>query len=86
MTQGQSADEPMVVNLKDPNGTKTLTTETGMKLKIDVKKMAKAADRLGATQHDVLSIDGYRNAKGEFVPDYDSVRIESRNNPGLKSV
>lgn len=83
---GESAEEPLVVNLKDPNGMKTLTTETGEKLKIDAKKMAAAADKLGADKYDVLSIGGYRNAKGEFVPDYDSVRIESRNNPGLKSV
>lgn len=69
----------MVVNLKDPYGVKKVTTDTGMKLLVDAKKLAEAADRLGVNAHDVLSIGGYRNAKGEYVPDYENVRIEKRN-------
>lgn len=82
---GTSPEAPVVMNLKEPDkAAKNIRTNNAeVKLVVDPKKMAEAAERLGADKFDVLSIGGFRNSKGEFVPDYSSVRIESRNNPGV---
>ena len=71
---GQSAEAPKIVNLKQPQQTQRIN---GML--VDMHKLKAAADKLGAVKGDVLSIGGYRNARGELVPDYDTVRIENRN-------
>lgn len=70
---GESESDPRLANLVNPVDSLVIN---GMR--IDMRKFKEAADRLGADKHDVLSIGGYRNAKGELVPDYDSVRIERR--------
>jgi hypothetical protein len=67
------AEHPLVANLISPVA---VTTINGMT--IDMHQFAAAADKLGAGKLDVLSISGYRNAKGELVPDYSTVRIERR--------
>lgn len=70
------------MNLKVPAVVSSkIRTDTGALLEVDPAKMAAAAERIGADKYDVLSIGGYRDAKGEFVADYDSVRIEKRNDP-----
>jgi hypothetical protein len=66
-------EHPQVANLVSPVA---VTTINGMT--IDMHQFAAAADKLGAGKLDVLSIGGYRNARGELVPDYDTVRIERR--------
>lgn len=73
MNEGDSIDDPRIANLANPVGE---TTISGMK--IDLVRFAKAANKLGADKHDVLSIRGYVNAKGEKVPDYDSIKIEKK--------
>lgn len=78
MPNGDSVDNPLTANLKDAQARVTVYTETGQKLIVDMREFAKAAEKLGADAHDVMSINGYRNAKGELVPDYDSVRIVRR--------
>ena len=73
MGQGESVDDPRLVNLVEPVSHLTVN---GMDL--DMTKMAQAAERLGAGKQDVLSVGGFRNSKGVFVPDYDTARIEKR--------
>jgi hypothetical protein len=71
-------NELLVVNLTQPT-LQTIKLDVGDgHMTVDVQKLKDAADELGANKYDVLSIGGYRNAKGEFVPDYDTVRIEKR--------
>lgn len=72
------SDEPQVVNLTQPT-LETIKVAVGDgHMIVDVQKLKTAADELGAGKYDILSIGGYRNAKGEFVADYDTVRIEKR--------
>lgn len=67
-----------VINLSAPTlETIKLEVEGGHMI-VDVGKLKTAADELGAGKYDVLSIGGYRNARGEFVADYSSVRIEPK--------
>jgi hypothetical protein len=73
MAQGDSVDDPKLVNLVAP-----LPQLTVNGIELDMIKVAEAAERLGAQKQDVLSIGGYRNAKGELIPDYDTIRIEKR--------
>lgn len=68
-----SPEHPQLVNLTNPCQTQRINGMT-----VDMHKLAEAADKLGAQASDVLSIGGYRNARGQLVPDYDSVRIERR--------
>ena len=70
---GGSFDNPRLVNLVAP--AKSLEIN-GMV--VDMELFAKAAEKLGAGKYDILSINGFRNAYGELVPDYDSVKIEKR--------
>lgn len=70
---GESAHEPQIVNLVQPLETLTIN---GMQ--VDMRRFAEAAHQLGANKHDVLSIGGYRNAKGQLVPDYSTIRIEHK--------
>jgi len=72
---GDSVDSLQVANLVTPLKQPKIING----LKVDMIRFAEAAEQLGADKHDVLSIGGFRNAKGEFVPDYDSVRVERRN-------
>jgi len=81
MTDNNDIDNPHVANLKNPSGTVVLTIN-GRDMTIDKVQLAAAADRLGADRYDVLSIGGYCNSRGEWEPDYGSVRIERRNLPG----
>lgn len=74
MPLGADADKPQLVNLTEPKGTKTING-----LKLDMLKFAAVIEKLGGVDAgDVISIGGYRNAKGEIVPDYDTVKIEKR--------
>jgi hypothetical protein len=73
MAKGDSVDDPKLVNLVVP-----LPQLTVNGIELDMIKVAQAAERLGAQKQDVLSIGGYRNAKGELIPDYDTIRIEKR--------
>lgn len=67
---GDSIDTPQVANLINP-----LPTQTTNGMQIDMHKFAEAAKRLGAEKGDVMTIDGHRNAKGQWVPDYNTIRI-----------
>jgi hypothetical protein len=73
LSNGDSVDTPQIANLAEPVGVKTVN---GMAL--DMLKMAEAAQRLGVGKGDVISVRGYRNARGVIVPDYDTARIERR--------
>lgn len=79
MNQGKDISNPKLANLVSPIGHVTVQTTQGP-MQVDMHKFAVAADKLGAGKYDVLGISGYRNAKGELVPDYDSVRIEKYHN------
>jgi hypothetical protein len=70
---GNSVDDPQIANLKDPVSQQKIG---GMV--IDMKRFAEIAEALGAEKGDVLSIGGYRDSRGELIPDYDTVRIEKR--------
>jgi hypothetical protein len=70
---GESVDDPQIVNLVQPLETLTIN---GMQ--VDMHRFAEAAKLLGADKRDVLSISGYRNAKGQLVPDYSTIRIERK--------
>lgn len=72
-TAGDTPETAPTVNLVTPLGEKTIN---GMV--VNLKLLAQAADKLGAGKYEMLSISGYRNARGELVPDYDSVRIEKK--------
>jgi hypothetical protein len=71
--EGDCVDNAQRVNLTTPAVTLKIN---GMI--IDMHKFAEAADALGADAWDILTIDGYRDDKGELIPDYDSVRIAKR--------
>ena len=71
--KGDSPDDAPIVDLVRPLGEKTIN---GMV--VNMQLLAQAADRIGAGKHEMLTFTGYRNARGELVPDYDSVRIERR--------
>ncbi len=60
-----------MANLVKPVAVATINGMT-----IDMHQFAAAAEKLGAEKLDVLSIAGYRNAKGQLVPDYSTIRIE----------
>jgi hypothetical protein len=68
---GKSVDDPQIANLVDP-----LKQQTIAGMVIDMKRLAEAAEALGAEKGDVISIAGYRNSKGELVAHYGTVRIE----------
>lgn len=74
---GETPQQPKVVNLKTPAESMVVNGMT-----IDMRRFAEAANELGAEPHDVLSIGGYINAKGERVPDYTSIRIEDSDEHG----
>ncbi len=74
-------DNPHVANLKTPYGSATLTVG-GREVTIDMAAFAAAAEKLGADRYDVLSIGGYFNSRDEWVPDYATVRIDRRAEPG----
>lgn len=77
-TTGDSVNNPQVVNLKQPLPHVTLHTEKGP-LSVDMNEFKAAAERLGLggiQKGDVLSINSHRNAKGQLVPDYETIRIE----------
>lgn len=74
---GETIGDPKVVNLVTPLDRVKVQTQQG-DLWVDMVRFAEVADRLGADKLDVLSINGFRNAKGELVPDYDSIRIERK--------
>jgi hypothetical protein len=73
MEPGDSVDNPKIANLVEPLPQMTING-----IPLDMQKVAEAANRLGAEKGDVLSVGGYRNARGTWVPDYDSARIEKR--------
>jgi hypothetical protein len=73
MNEPNDVDNPLVANLVSPVAVATINGMT-----IDMHQFAAAAEKLGAEKSDVLSIGGYRNAKGQLVPDYSTVRIERR--------
>lgn len=70
---GTNIDKPKLANLAKPTGH---TTVNG--ILIDWQKLTAAAEeRYGELAKGVvISVSGYRNARGEMVPDYDTVRIE----------
>lgn len=68
--KGDKIDNAPTVNLAKPVGTREIN---GMI--VDLTLLAEAADRIGADKYTMLTISGYRNARGELVPDYDSVKI-----------
>jgi hypothetical protein len=70
---GDGPDNPQLVNLVEP-----LPVQRINGMDIDMVKLAEAADRVGAGKMDVLSVDGYRDSKGRWVPNYDTVRIERK--------
>jgi hypothetical protein len=81
--EGESIENPKVVNLKDPLSALWLHTPSGP-VKVDMQKFAEAAKTLGLGEirkGDRLSIGAFRNAKGEWVPDYSSIRIERKAPP-----
>jgi hypothetical protein len=71
--RGSSADNAKIVNLVDP-----LPKVNVNGMDVDMARFAQAAEHLGAGKGDVLTIDGHRNAKGQWVANYDSIRIERR--------
>lgn len=79
MSQGKDIDTPKLANLVAPMGNITVQTTQGP-MQVDMHKFAVAADKLGAGKYDVLGISGFRNSRGELIPDYDSVRIEKYHN------
>jgi len=74
---GKSIDEPTTVNLVDPVAELTLMTDKGP-MKVNMKRVAEVAKKLGVDKFDLLSIPGHRNARGELVPDYDLIRLERK--------
>jgi hypothetical protein len=75
MSVGKSIDKPLRANLTKPVPQLTVN---GMRL--DMARFTEAANQLGADVDDVLTIDGYRDAKNRWVPDYNTVRIAKRAN------
>jgi hypothetical protein len=72
-------DTPKIVDMTDPLPSVTLHTSTGESIPVDMQEFVAAAKRLGLgdiQKGDVASIVGYRNAKGQWSPDYQSIRIE----------
>lgn len=67
--------QPPIVNLKDPLPQLFLMTEKG-KVEVDMQEVAKRVP--DAVCGDIISIGAYKNAKGEWVPDYDTVQIEEK--------
>lgn len=78
MNEGESVENPKIVNLKDPVSQLILHTPSGP-VKVDMQRFADAARTRGLDhiqKGDVLGINAIRNAKGEWIPDYSSIRIE----------
>lgn len=76
--EGESIQNPKLVNLKDPLPVLTLHTPSGP-VKVNMQRFADAAKQLGLgdiRKGDRLSIGAIRNAKNQWVPDYDSIRLE----------
>jgi hypothetical protein len=74
MELGENLDAPKVVNLVTPQQTPLYVNG----VPLDMNRVAEVAEHFDMQKGDVLSIGGYRNAKGEWVPDYTSARIEHR--------
>lgn len=75
---GESIDTPKVADLVHPVPAPVVVMTEAGPMSIDMELFAEAAEKLGADKYDVMSIGAYQNAKGELVPDYDSVHIERR--------
>lgn len=74
---GKSLDQPKIANFKDPLPQLAFHTVKGEPIIVDMQLLTKAAERLGGiNKGDVVSLGSHRNAKGQFVVDYDSLRIE----------
>jgi hypothetical protein len=80
-TEGVTPDEPKVANLKDPSVNPVEIMTSAGKMLVDMRKVKEIADARGIDKHDVFSIPGYRNARGELVPMYDEIRFEYHKPP-----
>lgn len=81
MTEGMTPDDPQVANLKDPMAKPVKVMTSAGPMLVDMRKVKEIADAMGLERHDVFSIPGYRNARGELVPMYDSIRFEHHKPP-----
>lgn len=71
--KGDSTDNARIANLVAPEPSMIVNG-----VELDMRRVAEVAERLGVDKLDVLSIGAYRNARGEWVADYDSAKIEKR--------
>ena len=78
---GATLDQPKVANLKDPAIKPVEVMTTAGPMLVDMRKVKAIADAMGIDRHDVFSIPGYRNARGELVPMYDAIRFEHHKPP-----
>jgi hypothetical protein len=84
MTEGATPDDPKIANLKEPSANPVKVMTSAGSMLVDMRKVKQIADKMGIDKHDVFSIPGYRNARGELVPIYDSIRFERHEPKGTK--
>lgn len=73
---GKDIDNPTVANFKEPIASTSFMTAAGP-MKVDMRVIAQRIGR-ELDKGDIISIRGFRNAKGELTPDYDSLQIERK--------
>lgn len=76
---GRSLDQPTVANLTEPRDKVPVITPQGPMF-VDMQQVSVWLSEHGIElgKGDVFSISGYRNARGELVPNYDSITVEKR--------
>lgn len=78
---GKSIDSPTIANFSEPKTSVPVMTEQGPMI-VDMTEILKHLGTQELRKGDVLSIRGYRDARGKIVPDYDSVQIVTQKEGG----
>lgn len=73
MTDPKPPDKPPIVNLHTPLPHYSIMTPKGP-VEVDMREVAKRVPDAAAGA--IISIGAFKNAKGEWEPDYDSVMVE----------
>lgn len=73
MTTPAPPPQPPIANFKDPLPQLFIMTEKG-KVEVDMREVAKRVP--DAAKGAIISIGAYKNSRGEWVADYDSVIVE----------
>lgn len=74
MSNGDSVDNPQVINPNNPHPQLYING-----IPLDMYKFTEAVEKFGGWDvDDIVSIRSFRDSKGNLVPDYGSIRLEKK--------